>query len=510
MKPHTAKSPCPICGGHRDLKPGRGERCFGFVAEAGDYAHCSREEHAGSIQQHAKTACYPHKLQGPCACGLTHGDAPIQIGEAKSARVVAIYDYQDEQGRVLFQVVRKEPKAFVQKRPDGQWGRGDARLVPYRLPEVINAVAAGDRVWICEGEKDVEAMRAAGCVATCNAGGAGKWLPDFARYLDGADITIVEDRDEPGRNHARQVFSSLRGVARSVRVVQAAAGKDAADHFAAGKTTEEFVPVYPVDSLRDSDPVAWKRAILARSLEVREQPIAMVDPDAALKQAQSPSWPTALEGKPTILTAFRGVTFMVGGPSAGKSWWAIGSSLSAAYSGWRVLYVASEMSPAQILRRAMRYTDDHLIPDGFDVIEASYGASVERLVEMVSAAIDERKTLIVLDSISSFVDQAEVADSPDDAHKIGPLKRLTMWALNVRRDTNGEVSFLVLSERNAAGETKGRFGDHKADLVVSIKSDEKTSLGKHIVVTKAWESECGPLGLFALDPKRARLTWVGD
>lgn len=510
MKPHTAKSPCPICHGHRDIPQGRGERCWGFTADAGDFAHCSRPELANGIRQHDKTDCYPHRLQGPCACGVTHGDEPTPIGEAKSARIAAVYDYTDENGRLLFQVVRKEPKAFLQRRPDGQWGRGDARLVPYRLQEVIGGVAAGYRIWICEGEKDVEAMRAAGCVATCNAGGAGKWLPDFARFLAGADVTIVEDRDEPGRNHARQVFASIRKVARSVSVVQAAVGKDAADHLAAGKSTADFVPVYPVDSLRDVDPVAWKRAILARSLEVREHPIAMVDADAALKQAPSPTWPTALEGKPTILSAFRGVTFMVGGPSAGKSWWAIGSAISAAWSGWRVLYVASEMSPAQILRRAMRYTDDHRVPDGFDILEASYGASVDKLVEMVSEAIDDRKTLVVLDSISSFVDQAQVVDDGADVHKIGPLKRLTMWALNVRRDTNGEVSFLVLSERNAAGETKGRFGDHKADLVVSIKSDEQGALAKRIAVTKAWEAECGPIGLFALDPHRARLTWVGD
>lgn len=508
MKRHTASQPCPVCGGHEKLERGQGERCHGFYGTEG-WVHCSQRESTNKLFA-TQSSTWAHREAGECPCGETHAEAPIDIGHAKGARVVATYDYTDEQGRVLFQVVRKEPKAFLQKRPDGQWGRGDARLVPYRLPEIIAAVAAGDRVWICEGEKDVEAMRRAGCVATCNAGGAGKWLPEFAQHFEGADITIVEDRDEPGRNHARQVFTSLRKVARSIKVVQAAVGKDAADHLASGKTTDEFVPVFPVDSLRDSDPVAWKRAILARSLEVREQPIVLVDPEAALRQAPSPTWPTALEGKPTILTAFRGVTFLVGGPSAGKSWWAIGSALAAAWNGWRVLYVAAEMSPAQILRRAMRYMDDHQVPDGFDVLEASYGASVDRLVEMVSEAIDARRTLIVLDSISSFVDQAQIAESGEDVHRIGPLKRLTMWALNVRRDTNGEVSFLVLSERNAAGETKGRFGDHKADLVVSIKSDEKQGLGKHIAVTKAWESECGPLGLFALDPRRARLTWVGD
>lgn len=507
MQRHTAKNPCPICGGHEKIERGQGTRCHGFVGTDG-WVHCSRDD-AGRAPFSSESNTWAHRESGKCPCGAVHSEEPVDIGKAKGARTVAEYEYTDEQGRVLFIVVRKEPKAFVQKRPDGQWGRGDARLVPYRLPEVIAAVAAEDRVWICEGEKDVEAMRRAGCIATCNAGGAGKWLPEFSRFLDGADVTIVEDKDEPGRDHARKVFASLRGVARSVNVVQAAVGKDAADHLVAGKTITEFVPVYPVDSLRDADPVAWKRAVLARSLEVREQPIAKVDQQAALKQEPSPTWPTALEGMPTILQHFQGVTFMVGGPSAGKSWWAIGSAIRAAWAGWRVLYVASEMSPAQVLRRALNFTDGNPLPVGFDVLEASYGASVERLVEMVSETIDERRTLIVLDSISSFVDQAQIAESGEDVHRIGPLKRLTMWALNVRRDTNGEVSFLVLSERNAAGETKGRFGDHKADLVVAIKSDDKASLGKRISVTKAWEQECGDLGLFALDPRTARLRRVG-
>jgi hypothetical protein len=54
---------------------------------------------------------------------------------------------------------------------------------------------------------------------------------------------VVPDKDEPGRKHADAVAASLAPVAASVRVVEAAVGKDAADHLAAGKTLEEFVSV---------------------------------------------------------------------------------------------------------------------------------------------------------------------------------------------------------------------------------------------------------------------------
>jgi len=480
------------------------------MSDDGEFAHCTRPELAGGIAQHPKSEAYPHKLHGPCRCGETHGEGePVQIGEARTARVVAEYEYTDEDGACLFRVIRKEPKAFLQQQPDGQWGRGDARLVPYRLPEVLAAVRHEDTVYIAEGEKDVEALRSTGLVATCNAGGAGKWIPEFSRYFEGACVVIIADRDKPGTEHARQVFASLRSVAISIKVVEAASGKDAADHLAAGFTVSQFVPVYPVASLKESDPVAWKRTVLMRSLEVRQEPIEKVDQAEALSQEPSPMWPTALEGRQTTLRGFQGVTFMVGGPSAGKTWWAIGSSILAALNGWHVLYVASEMSPAQILRRAMCFTHDEPLPESFLILESGYGSTVEKLVEQITELADERKTLVVLDSISSFVDQAQVGPDASDVHRIGPLKRLTMWALNVRRETNGEVSFLVLSERNSKGETKGRFGDHKADLVVSIAKDEDSKLGKRIAVTKAWEQEDGDLGLFVLNPRRARLEWVG-
>jgi hypothetical protein len=53
-------------------------------------------------------------------------------------RIAAIYDYRDEEGKLLYQVVRYLPKAFSYRRPDGRDGWhhsiGQVRRVPYRLP----------------------------------------------------------------------------------------------------------------------------------------------------------------------------------------------------------------------------------------------------------------------------------------------------------------------------------------------------------------------------------------
>ncbi len=190
----------------------------------------------------------------PRELGLSGGHEDwTPCGHGKAAE----YLYRDEHGQVLYGVVRCPRKCFAQWRPDPtaksgrRWRLRDdegnllVRLVPYRLPELIAAVAAEQVVWIAEGEKDVHALIARpGIAATCNSGGAGKWLPEFAQYFHGADVTIVADRDEAGERHALQVVETLRGVARSIVVVQARYGKDAHDHLAAGGHTGNFVTIW--------------------------------------------------------------------------------------------------------------------------------------------------------------------------------------------------------------------------------------------------------------------------
>jgi hypothetical protein len=91
----------------------------------------------------------------------------------------ATYDYADEGGELLSQVVRYEPRGFRQRRPDGRggwiWNLQGVRRVPYRLPELLEALGAEQTIFIAEGEKDVDNLHRLGAPATCNLGGAGKW-----------------------------------------------------------------------------------------------------------------------------------------------------------------------------------------------------------------------------------------------------------------------------------------------------------------------------------------------
>lgn len=125
---------------------------------------------------------------------------------------VKAYDYHDPTGKLLFQVVRYEPKTFRQRAilSDGSisWKMDGVERVPYNLPDVLSS----PMIFIVEGEKDVETLRELNLTATCNPGGAKKWLPSYSQYLKGKKVFIIGDNDEPGQEHARQVLKSLEGL----------------------------------------------------------------------------------------------------------------------------------------------------------------------------------------------------------------------------------------------------------------------------------------------------------
>jgi antitoxin (DNA-binding transcriptional repressor) of toxin-antitoxin stability system len=219
--------PCPICGGFKEAPRGKGERCYGFFSADGCFAHCTRDELAGRLRKHPESDTYPHRLRGNCPCGVRHDpNPPRQYQRAHRRHMEATYDYTDERGELLFQVVRSRQsdgdKTFSQRQPDGKgdWIRNTkgVRRVPYRLPELLTAVRAGRTILIPEGEKDVDRLIALGHAATCNPMGAKKWPRDFARYFQGAAaVVVLADHDQAGRDHAALVCASLLPIVPTVK-----------------------------------------------------------------------------------------------------------------------------------------------------------------------------------------------------------------------------------------------------------------------------------------------------
>src|ERR1051326_1315791 len=224
MKSFKRNFPCPICGGFDEQERGKGKRCYGFISSCSRYAHCTREEFSGGLPLVSGSNTFAHLLDGSCNCGLNHGlSADTTSASGNGSVIVTWYDYFDEHGELLFQVGRKSPKGFTQRQPDGKDGwinnvQG-VRRVLYRLPELI-AADKGRTVFVCEGEKDCEALKRLNLIATTNSGGAEKWLDEYSETLRGRNVVILPDNDDAGRRHAQKVSASLNGIASSIKIVE--------------------------------------------------------------------------------------------------------------------------------------------------------------------------------------------------------------------------------------------------------------------------------------------------
>jgi len=168
------------------------------------------------------------------------------------------YPYRDAAGKVISHKVRFENDGLGEKctfayPPDhpSRWKAGAYKSILYNLPDVIAAKDRNDLILVCEGEGDVEILRAQGFTATTNPEGASqgekpKWKPKYTTTLDGARVAILRDYDKPGENHAKQIANALSGNAAQVLWVDLpgltgeSGSNDVTDWFANGGTADQL------------------------------------------------------------------------------------------------------------------------------------------------------------------------------------------------------------------------------------------------------------------------------
>jgi 5S rRNA maturation endonuclease (ribonuclease M5) len=341
-------------------------------------------------------------------------DTPAANGQRDE--IVNTYDYVDEDGQLLFQVVRKTGKRFVQRRPDGAdgwiWNLGDTRRVLYRLPQVLEAVETGIPVYVVEGEKDADRLAAVGYVATCNPHGAGKWRSTYNASLEGADVVIVADRDEAGRAHARDIAHQLEGIAANVRVLEPAVGKDVSDHLAAGRGIEDLVDLANSDSDTADDLLAGLR-------------------NGAWLDAQD--FPPLRYHLPGIVP--EGSSLLVGPPKIGKSWLVLSLALAAAAGGRAlgqpidarpVFYLALEDGHRRLQDRCRTLLDTDRIPPAFDYLCTVQPGMVVPTIEAWLARHPGADALVILDTLGKVMPPALMGESSYGRdYRVGTsLKRL--------------------------------------------------------------------------------------
>lgn len=209
--------------------------------------------------------------------GLTFEDLGTTYEKKESSpNIVAVYPYVNENGTLLFEKVRFKDKKFSQRRyVDGYtvWGlnygeysetfegsntysmksRSNAKKKIcfeqkpslYNLPKLINSINNGYNVYICEGEKDCDTLSKLGLVATTGSHGAGhgKWLEDYCSYFKGANVVILPDNDDVGKQYGNEIARKLKKYAHRIKIVTISDEPkgDITDYIEDGHTKDDFI-----------------------------------------------------------------------------------------------------------------------------------------------------------------------------------------------------------------------------------------------------------------------------
>jgi hypothetical protein len=132
----SIRARCPACAEVGSDKTGnhllvKSDGAYGCAANPGDKAHRERIFALAGVKESRE-----------------------RNGFSTHPQIVATYNYTDENGTLLFQKVRYAPKAFRQRRPDGNggwsWNLNGVRSVLYQLPEVTEHIEKGCAIWIAE------------------------------------------------------------------------------------------------------------------------------------------------------------------------------------------------------------------------------------------------------------------------------------------------------------------------------------------------------------------------
>ncbi len=132
--------------------------------------------------------------------------------------------FEDAEGKTVIPYFKRDGERWVAGAPE------EPRTL-YGLP----SLKIPGPVYVCEGEKSADALTKRGHACVTSQGGSkapGKsdWSP-----LAGRDVILWPDNDEPGHMYVETVRANIRGIAKSVRVVNIEAmnptcqGWDAAD-----------------------------------------------------------------------------------------------------------------------------------------------------------------------------------------------------------------------------------------------------------------------------------------
>lgn len=251
---------------------------------------------------------------------------------------LARYSYEDASGEVVrikhkFNVGGHKQYSWTSRTEDG-WleAFGDYPANLYHLPEVVEGVAQGEEVYVCEGEKDADAVRAQGYIATTPPQN-GAWPEGMADPLAGARVWVCWDRDPAGHKRAHYALRALKAAGAAILgCLRALVGVDVTDHLERNHGIGELVEEDPPKPRKGDGPTQydtedtiaqlvdgagaaapWVEAVLTRYQHSAHAGDAVLMADEEVTTLPPPGW--LIHGfVPAV-----GMTAVWGSPGVGKS-----------------------------------------------------------------------------------------------------------------------------------------------------------------------------------------------
>lgn len=363
--------------------------------------------HAGCSQEHVLSA-----LKG---LGLYRTNNDSDRFPKSDAANTTYYVYRDEQGNPLHRTIRKRDKTFWQEQyKDGSWisGLTHQRLVPYHLDEISSKKM--ERVYVAEGEKDVDRLRSLGFLSTCNPLGAGKWRNQYSEMIAGRNVVLFYDNDTAaskfaGQDHAEKVALSLLQSGCTVRIVNLPDGiNDVSDFLDLYSKTDLDRLISDAASLSEEGVVAWRRKF---------------DPVVTVPVKTGPEICTADELYAGTFAApeaiidkliYPGITLLQGPPKLGKSYLVLQACLSLIegrplmnyFSGTRkhnILYVDLEGTKLRANQRLRQLGDQSSQAKNLCFMFRPLAPWPDNLKQIEEEIKRRNITLIVLDTLLALM-----------------------------------------------------------------------------------------------------------
>jgi hypothetical protein len=335
-------------------------------------------------------------------------------------------------------------------------GIKDTRIVPLNLPEIIEAKQSGRAIYLVEGEKAADALTSIGAIATTSHTGAGSWPDEITQYFAGANIVVIPDHDEPGRQYARRAISRLLPVVKSIRYLDL-------DLMVEGDDAYEWVH-HAKGTRKELAEMAKQAPVITKEMEVTdsEQSIQEAQPDQeAFNQTPQllniEAWDTikdeSVEWIIQNVLPERGFCALYGPPGSYKSFIALDIAEAIATgrqwmgneicNSGAVLYIAGE-GHGGIGARIKACKINHQTQDGAEIYVIRYQLNLRSsaddfnlLMQSIDALIERtgiELRLVQIDTLARAFGGGNENDSQDMGafiHNAGRLQRKLNCALMV-------------------------------------------------------------------------------